>query len=343
MDFFHNKQKSENCAISVGGEAFRALAVAFIDSINSQNSKYQSAINDQTLKKVLERFFIHYPKFISLHNGLKPAARMALLIQSARKSEIVDCFAFVLRQLAVDEMYANPTKYPEVFSGMNANTSKKHLREGSAVLPASALAALTKDLAISLTLSFVEPDKELRRREQYTNLENTSPKFKLGVQLNGGSYFPIVRKKSASDYAYVGQLAIPPIEPVMNPEAGDLGELLTEIGDDTSRRKQTFDESYRSLMSMVDAGELTKKDLIAIYIKFLSKSENGSKGHVGLFGTAKDKKPMNLDFPTPSDQHTIELLVRSLSGWVSDKLFKVDDYFEPTISRPSVTKYSSLS
>ena len=155
------KQKVESNFISVGGEQFHAVAVALIDHFKST-----ARVNEASLKRILERFFAYYPKFISMQPYLTPADRMEILINSSRKSEIVECIAYVLRQLVVDEIYADPLNlnYREVFSGLSPETPQNYLRQPNTVLPAKALSTALQTLGLKITLSFIEHGKELRER-----------------------------------------------------------------------------------------------------------------------------------------------------------------------------------
>lgn len=173
--FFGNKAyihheprpRAEYSFINVGNEQFHAVAVSLIDSL--QNGAHRG--NDATLKKILERFYQHYPKYISNQPYLTIPERMGMLLHNSRKSELVECMAYVLRQLTVDELYTHPLMYREVFDGLTAETPKSYLRNPEVKLPPSALNALAHSLGITVTLSFKEPGKELRKREIYEGEE----------------------------------------------------------------------------------------------------------------------------------------------------------------------------
>ncbi|KTD01754.1 hypothetical protein [Fluoribacter gormanii] len=157
------RPRAEYNFISVGNEQFHAVAVALIDSLQSISQRG----NDATLKKILERFYLHFPKYISNQPYLTLSERMGMLLNTSRKSELVECMAYVLRQLAVDEIYTHPLMYREVFDGLSADTPKSYLRDPEVELPSSALKALAQVLGISITLSFKELGKELRKRDVY--------------------------------------------------------------------------------------------------------------------------------------------------------------------------------
>ncbi len=165
--FFSNKTygykpREEYSFINVGNEQFHAAAVALIDSLYSAQRG-----NDAVLKKILERFYHYFPRYVASQPFLTLPERMGILLNNTRKTELVECMAYVLRQLTVDEIYIHPLKYREVFNGLSAETPKNYLRDPKVKLPPSALNALAHALGITVTLSFKEPGKELRKRDVY--------------------------------------------------------------------------------------------------------------------------------------------------------------------------------
>ena len=312
--------------INVGGKKpFHALAVAFIDAV-----KRAPRVNDATLKTVLERFFAYYPKFKSPQPYLTPAEHMEFLINGPRKSEIVECKAFVLRQLAIDEIYANPLNYKEVFDGLNPITSRGYLRDPSILMPVSVLRALTQSLAITLTLSHVEHGKELRMKETYTNSSVSTPKLELALQVQGEHCFPGVKNKA--DFAYVGQLAINPPQPVENEaeKAGTIADMVALIAEDNKRLLQSYLQWRKNLLTMIDDNKLTTANLVDSYIKFLPEKNNMGFSLAAFFSklTQSTAMPVATDVPVNSNKQMNGLLVGSLASWISMDIIDADHLFE---------------
>ncbi len=311
--------------INFGKNPFLAVAGAFIDAITNG-----SRINDATLKTVLERFFLYYPKFKSSQPYLTPAERMSFLINGARKSEIVECKAFVLRQITIDEIYANPLNYKEVFEGLVPSTSNGYLRDPNVLMPVSALRALTQSLAITLTLSHVEHGKELRMKEIYTNSAINTPKLELVLQVQGEQCFPKVKNKA--DFAYVGQLAINPPKPVENEneKAGTIADKVALIAEDNKRLLQSYLQWRKNLLTMLDDNELTTADLVDSYVKFLPIKNNLGFSPAALFAklTQSTTIPVTVDGPINRSKQIDELLAGSLAGWISMNIIDADQLFE---------------
>ncbi|MCL9683070.1 hypothetical protein [Legionella maioricensis] len=311
--------------INVGGEQFHALAVALIDSIRNA-----SRVNETTLKILLDRFFDYYPKFKAQLPYLTPAERMGMLINGPRKSEKVECMAFVLRQLVIDEIYAHPLDYREVFDGLDVTTSKGFLRESTTVLPPSVLGALARTLGITITLSITEHGKEIRKRDVFTDSTVHNPKLELVLQVQGEHYFPGVANKA--DFAYVGQLAISPPEPVVDSHenTGTIAPIVALIEADNKRLLQSFLQWRENFLTMIKGNELTTSSLMDFYIKFLPTVRGIIADTTAFFSklTQAAETPVTLESFNGPNKQINELLASSLAGWISTNKIEVDQLFE---------------
>lgn len=333
-----NKRVSEYSCIPVGGEQFHALAVALIDCF-----KNATRINEASVKKILERLYSYYPKLVSTQPYLTPADRMGLLVNSSRKSEVVECLAYVLRQLVVDELYANPLNYREAFAGLSCDTLSSYLRQSNTILPVSALRALTEVLGMNITLIFTEHGKELRGREIYSSSLTNVPKFEVSIQVQGNEYFPLVKNKA--DFVYVGQLAITPLKPIDNVinQTSTIAEVLELIKSDNKHIKHAYDQTRKSLMSMVDTGELTKEKLITYYIEFLPQNYMAHISTTAFFAGLEqlDKYPVVVPNSKDSKHQVAKLLVDALAGWISTKQLDADQLFDRIDSKSVRTTSTS--
>lgn len=333
--FFSNKahqalkQHEEYSFINIGNEQFHAVAVALIDSL--QNTPRG---NDAALKKILERFCQYFPKYVSNQPYLTLPERMGMLLSSSRKSELVDCMAYVLRQIEVDELLTHPLQYREVFSGLSPDTEKSYLRDPKTKLPNSALNALAQVLGISITLSFKEPGKELRMREVYVGGEQTIPaKPSLILQVQGDQYFPCVKHKV--DFAYVGQLAISAPKPVEKDDIAQeetLADIVNLIAEDNKRLLQSYDQWRQTISTMVAANELNCEQLMELYISFLPLNSASSLSLSAL--EQSERKPVIAGFPVAQEKQTIDLLTSALASWISTKQVEPDRLFDQLESQP---------
>lgn len=326
--FFSNKtQGQKSRVINVGTEQFHAAAVALIDSLHGPQRG-----NDAILKKILERFYHYFPRYVTSQPFLTLPERMGILLHNSRKSELVECMAYVLRQMTIDELYAHPLKYREVFDGLSEETPKSYLRDPKTKLASSAFNALANALGITITLSFKEPGKELRSRDVYVGDEAEPGKLSLLIQVQHEKYFPAVKHKE--DFAFVGQLAINPPKPVedINEQKETLAEVIHQITRDNKELLQSYDQWRKTILSMVLAGELTREQLMSLYITFLPKESANTLSISTLEQSLR--APVIANIPMEQEEHTKDLLVKALADWISTRKVQPDSLFDQLDNQP---------
>ncbi|KTD64200.1 OTU domain-containing protein [Legionella shakespearei] len=324
------QDKTEYKFIHVGGDQFRALAVSLIDYLRNTRR-----VNDVSLKKILERFDSRYPQYVPRPLYFSSAERMGMLINGPRKSEVVECMADVLRQLAVDEIYAHPLNYREVFNDLPASTSRDYLRQATTPLSVDALRALSQMLGLNITLSFTEHGKELRKRVVHANNSMPGPKADLYLQVQGTNYLPGV--KNESDFAYVGHLAVKAPKPVEQTTSETITALLELIASDNSELLRNYFRWRNNLLFKLHDPDdkLNTQDLILLYAVFLP-SQRGIVNNPNEFFarlTEKEKEPVTASKLQPSN-YVNELLANAFAGWISTGLVDPDELFE-CIETPS--------
>lgn len=327
--FFTAAPAIETNYIRVGGEAFHALAVALLD-----NLKTHRTTNDVLIKQLTERTFHYYPQFKPQQSNFTPAEQLNMFLRDAGKSKAVECLAFVLRQFVVDEIYAKPLNYREVFDGLNKTTPQYYLRQPDTVLPASVFAALATTLTIHIALSYTEHGKELRMLKLYADDINenskVSHKIKLHIQIQQDQYFPEV--KHATDYTYVGHLAVAPPAPELHGEDSNatVEQMLHLITEDNKRLLQTYVKWKKNLLTMLDSKEISLKELIDFYIEFLSKPTSMLTDTTAFFAklTQAIKNPVTAEDLTALNSQFKELLTSALAGWISVGKVNADQLIE---------------
>lgn len=328
MDFFNkNAMKPEPKQsvhfIPVGNESFHALAVALIDAL-----KHGSRLNDESSKKIVESFSIYYPKLLSNCAYLTSAERLNMLINNhARKSEIVDSMAYIIRQLAVDILLANPIRYQDVFEGFNAQTPQSHLREPSTSLSIGALIALTESLSITLNLSQVAHGKEVRLLETYENEQQKFPKIALTLQVQADTCFPKVKDKR--EYAYLGHLPVKTVPGVSSTLQSDtLAPLLKHIAMENKQVLTVYEQTRKTLLSMVSANELSKQQLLAGYVSLLpAKNRVYTEAFFSKLQQANSLPALTLSFEEAAGKKT-GLLINCLARWASTNQINANQLFD---------------
>ena len=312
--FFSNK--AQYSIINIGNEQFHAVAVALIDSLQT------TRVNDEALKKILKGFSKHFPTYMIDQQFETVFGRMKTLLDRNRKSELVECMAYILRQLTVDELYASPLKYRKIFDDLSKETPKSYLRNPETKLPARALNALAHALGITIILSFKEHREELRMREIYTGgVQSTPFNSSLTIQVQGGEhYFP--RVKHERDFAYVGKLPVsPPVPKNENQQEGTLAEIITLIDQDNNRLLQSYDKWIINISSQIRAGELTYEQLINLYTTFYPKKP----ASFSVSELAQSSiQPVMATVPIKQEEQVVEWLVSRLADWLSTEQIPED-------------------
>ena len=310
------KTGAEKTVIDVGGEPFHALAVAFIDSL-----KNGASLPDASLKEVLSQFFVYFPDYKINQVYITLTERMRILMNNPRKTEIVDCLAYVLRQIAVDELLKNPLAYKEVFQDLN-DLPQAYLRKADTALPPSALASLVVALKIKLVLSFKEPQKELRRREVYTSTDDASS-FAMELQVQGSRYFPKVKNKD--DFAHVGQLAIAAPKPISPLGNETIAQQLEEIAADNHKIWQDYEHNLGILNGLLFDQELTKAKLVSLYTRFLPQRSERQ-----LFASLESSygKTKIVGAPGNREEEDMTMLATVLARALSTGQINTEDFFE---------------
>ncbi|MBN9231936.1 MAG: hypothetical protein BGO90_11670 [Legionella sp. 40-6] len=260
-----NQHQDHYQVIQVGGKPFHAFAVAFIDYVENGHP-----VQEATIKKILGRFYQYFPEYVRSGHLSTPKERLSQLLHHARKAELVEHLAYVFRQVAVDELYAEPKNlaYREAFAELSPQTPKDFLRENTTPLPSCALKALAKQLNMPLILSYTESGKDLRKYEASNSLN--SPALKISIQ--SGRFYPAVRH--VQEFNYVGQLNITvKPQPIAAEHEGTLAQVLQQIHESDMQLLQTYQQHYHQLDSMMKAQELSYHDLRESYIHLFPYNE----------------------------------------------------------------------
>ncbi|MCW8399068.1 hypothetical protein OQJ26_09720 [Legionella sp. PATHC038] len=168
-------------------------------------------------------------------------------------------------------------------------------------------------------------------------------KMNLVIQVQGEGqqerYFPAVKQGHEKDFAYVGQLAINPPEPVENTkEQGEtLHDIIHLIEEDNKQLLHSYDTYRTAIFSTARDEELTPellhKRLRELYIKHLPQTNNT----VSVAALEQSiRKPVIADAPEKGEQQAIKLLVNALSDWITTKQVDPDTIFDELEKRSTV-------
>lgn len=265
--------------VNVGGNGdcgFRSVAAGFLDNFIAQNR-----VKNDVLAKVLKKHFQLFPSHCTHVAGLvTPSERMQMLLDKISTPELIPSLGFTLRQLAVDELVANPSKYRGAFTNINEGTSPESMRKENTWIDESAIAAIAQVLQTPIKVKVVQADRELPYSLNY-NEQGTNPK--IVVQLQNKHYVP--RVANVERFSKATSLAARNIAPqsIENTDKS-IEQILKEIAEDDKRINSEFEANKTRLTTMVFAGELNKKDLVTLYVNGMNNSDylQGRTKYVGI-------------------------------------------------------------
>lgn len=281
---------SEPAFVNVGGTGdcgFRSIAACLIDDYLFK----RNVDNQQILERLLARYFEYFPH----PQPFGRTARDRLESMTRSPLAIAECtrrLAYVLRQIAVDELCAHPEKYRGAFASFEDNdqhanedreATPERMRQETTWIDESAIAALANALKLPIEVHVVTKNKELPMRLQYNaSSDNTA---EVVMQLQNGHYIPRVSQPARFMNISEQQKNMGPLQPVTQTvQDPPLSEILAKIAAEDQRLLEEFENTVNQLTASVIAGEVTKEELLEIYVKGMAKSDylQGRVKYVGL-------------------------------------------------------------
>lgn len=240
---------------------FRAFVMTLLDSMQAHPKT-----NSDLLGAILTRHFTFFPEHRSSISGLLTAKeRMQQLLQDVPQSKLINTMAYTLRQMAIDEILANPTAYRPAFSGVALGLTEQLMRQPGTPLHQCALIALATVLAMPLEILETNTGQDLHRRYQHNlRLEKTSTNPRLVVQKKEDQYFARVSHPELFNLkSHVLQNGSAVAQEGLSSQK--LLHAVALIKKDDARLQKQYTTLVNRLATMLQAGEITKADLIDAY------------------------------------------------------------------------------
>ncbi len=331
-----SEQSSSLQLVDVGGNGdcgFRAVTAGLLDYV-----RFNSRVNDNVLKKLLRYYFRYYPQHQPEQAYLTAKERVEILMRNVPLPELINTMAYALRQMAVDTMVAHPGMYRGAFVHEHEETSPSDMRKPLTWIDENALAALANEMDMTISVSVVGQQRELPLRLEYNRTENPSVgKPEIAIQLNKEHYMPKVHHPEL--FNPITQRQARQMNPANVAIADpDMDTILKNIKQHDQQMLDSYHATKKSIQSAVDAGELSKDELMGLYISGMSHSDylQGRVKQIGLehgtqdfFQTLETYQNASSAEKQPADHNDrivkelIHALARAVSiGQISeDKLF----------------------
>jgi hypothetical protein len=151
-------------------------------------------------------------------------------------------------------------------------------------------------------------------------------KFDLKIQIQDNKYYPAVT--NAEKFAYVGKVAAPPPTPVenTNEQGQTLSSIIKMIAEHKKHRTQSHDQWCNTILRIAAAGELTREQLMALYIKFLPVQLKNAISVTDL--TQSRQNSAIAGAPQEQEKYTIDRLADSIAAWIATGQVEPDDVFD---------------
>lgn len=263
---------------AMGDSGFCALAIALIDnSLNAPNT------NKQVLKRLLDQHSHYYPS-VPTHRLQTPVERLQKMVATpSLMATTIEQFAFILRQIAVDEWHKKTVIYRSAFVSKSEEVSASTMRKQGTFMDDNAIAALANALDIPIILRVVAPGKELPAKYQYNKSSRASDVLiRLSHQHYTVAVIQVERFVKAIEA--VVREAIQVNNPSIIHFESDRADSLLKIRENDARLAEDFDKNTTCLSKLLESGELNKNDLLAIYIAGITECDSlqNSVQYVGI-------------------------------------------------------------
>lgn len=283
LHFFKETARDSNAfrhrtLVDVGGHGdcgFRAIAAGIIDNIVAHDTPLS---NMRLLETLLQNYDIYFPQrdYLSPKNVKERFRRMIsnpILLQ-----QFVRNLAYVLRQIAVDEMVSRPEIYRAAFVNHHENTSPQMMRKESTWIDESAIAALSNVLHLPIAVSVVEKEKNLPLKLHYLPqnidfIENNELASEVSIQLKNNHYQPKVACPKLFAPMHHEFIADRVYEEEISYRDPSESEIMLKIAESDHKIVHDFEHHYQRLSAMVVSGDIEKSDLLDIYIQNMSQSD----------------------------------------------------------------------
>lgn len=342
--FFHQASsqaqppRRKRVLIDVGANGdcgFRAVAAGLIDHCFSHSHLHRARLN-----KILSRHFTYFPQHRPNDIGLATSNEvMQKVLKHVSLPQLIQALAFTLRQMAVEQMEKYPQEYPGAFVQQNEHTSPDEMRKMGTWIDENSIKALSDALEkMPISVRIIKNENELSMPPKQYNVDSqlSDNKSVVEIQLKNQHYQPSVLHPDffevANGYGHDDTL-----QPMLTDAVSDcdMPRIMAIIQQEEARIVNDFDTIFNRLTAMVGAGELSKQDLLDIYIKgmrssdYLSNRSEKMESANDYFPRAIEAARQSTHAPFSQDQeeYIIGELVHTLSRAISVGQMSADDVF----------------
>lgn len=272
---------SKRTLVDLGGAGdcgFRAIVAGVIENILSHPNQ-----NDTLAKKLVDLHAQHFP---TSSRQRKASEQIKEYMQQPFPLRFLIDMAYALRQSGVDEVVANPERYRAAFVAKHENTNPASMRRSETWIDESLIAAVSSVLDIPIRVNVVDREGELPLRLDYGVEKAGSTANLVVIQLKNDHYKAELLRPEHFARMNATSLNLVRSEPlsVNKPADPSLTEILQRIEASDRQILSEFEKTRHRLEVMVATDEMTKDDLMTLYINGMGTSDylEGRVKYIGL-------------------------------------------------------------
>lgn len=251
-----------------GDSGFRAVAAAIINDF-LDNPRAHLEPFKQIIEKHYKIFFEQRPK----QNLLTIADKIKLLCTQIRMPELVASMAYTLRQIAVDEMLSNPSRYQLLLTQPSQKQNPDKMREVHHDLNEISLAALATRLQLAIDIHHGNPRQSLALSQHFgAAFQCPLNNPKLDIYKINSQFLPELSQAARFSAVKSYILKTNKISPLDNIDISHT-TIQKIIADTEQQRQHEYQDIVGRLSTMFKANELSCSQLIALYIHNLNHAE----------------------------------------------------------------------
>lgn len=351
------QQNSNMVVMDFGGNGdcgFRVIAGLLLFNFSKENNSYK----ERTLQKILDNFYTYYPAF-KPDNKVHAKEHLNALLKHQPIDQLIAMFAFVLRQLSVDEMCSNVEIYRGAFVANSEGTSPAQMRKNNTWIDESAIAALAMSLDIPVEVVDKGQGRALGRSYVYNQ---TASDTKITMQLQSGHYKGVVKAQPNEVEHFRGSrksYTPPMISPIaISRQDPSFEEIIAKCNSYDQKVLNEFNQLKDNLTFKFKVGELNKEKLVQMYIGAMKNSDYLQGRHIvsikesgneSFFNTINDAQAANkngitINYPETQLDSVVEELIHAISrACVIDQanLEELFQYMEESSQKVKTTRARS--
>ena len=272
--FFQRPKPINLAPVNVGTNngVFLAIAVALVDNLTAMNMPADEALFKILLGKYFSSLSTMDLSKLPYRQMQSTSSVLAHMINSYGMLYVLQSLAFILKQIAVDEICQNSAYYCATFCQDSTQLTPTCRRAKDISLNhTSAIPAIANKLDLTIEINMVEPEKELPMRICY-NKRNTEHASSIKLLKDKQHYFALVRQPMK----FVNLQDPSELKLIADNHDPKLSAMLIKINKKNKILAISFENLVEQLTNLVSTNKIERDTLVNIYTDVYSVKNYGN-------------------------------------------------------------------